>query len=201
MVTYSKYWGYMKNNKINGKPVSLLENGETIAFRALFKLYYNKLTHIARGYLVCREDAEGVVQNTFLKIWENRERLNSIANMNSYLYTMTKNACLDQLKHEKVKMNYLNNHYRKKSAIQQQFLKDETASLLLKNELDQAIMKSLESLPEKCKKVFTKSRVEGLRHHEIAEQLGISKKTVGNHISYALKHMRFNLRNFTTLFL
>ncbi len=194
----------MKNSSANIDPVcfvSLLEKGETVAFEALFKLYYDKLTHIAKGYLVCHEDAEGVVQNVFLKLWENRSRLKKITNMNSYLYTMTKNACLDQLKHEKVKINYLHNRYHKKLAIQRQFLKDETASLLLKNELEQVIVKTLELLPEKCKKVFAKSRVEGLKHKEIAEELGISKKTVDNHISYALKHMRFHLRNFTTLFL
>jgi RNA polymerase sigma-70 factor (ECF subfamily) len=194
----------LKNSKANNDPVSfasLLEKGETIAFEALFKLYYDKLTHVAKGFLVRHEDAEGVVQNVFLKLWENRVRLKNTVNMNSYLYTMTKNACLDQLKHEKVKINYLNSHYHKKLAIQRQFLKDEAASLLLKNELEQVIIKSLELLPEKCKKVFTKSRVEGLKHYEIAQELGISKKTVDNHISYALKHMRFHLKNFTTLFL
>lgn len=194
----------MKNSKSNIDSisfVSLLEKGETIAFEALFRLYYDKLVHIAKGYLVHHEDAEGVVQNVFLKLWENRNKLRTIANVNGYLYTMTRNACLDQLKHQKVKNKYLSARYYTKLAIQRQFLKDEAAALLLENELEQIISKGIELLPEKCKKVFVKSRVEGLKHQEIAQELGISQKTVDNHISYALRHMRLHLRNFMTFFL
>lgn len=194
----------MKNNKSNISAMSfdsLLEKGEAIAFEALFRLYYDKLIHIAKGYLVHYEDAEGIVQNVFLKLWENRNKLGAIANVNGYLYSMTRNACLDQLKHEKVKNNYLSARYYKKLAIQQQFLKDETAALLLENELEQVIAKGIEQLPEKCKKVFVKSRFEGLKHHEIAQELGISQKTVDNHISNALRHMRLHLRNFMTFIL
>jgi len=191
----------LKNNNANINTVSFisqLEKGEAVAFEALFRLYYTKLIHIAKGYLVHHEDAEGIVQNVFMKLWENRDKLKEISNINSYLYTMTKNACLDQLKHEKIKINYLGSSYNKKISIQRQFLKDEAASLLLQNELEIKIKKSLDLLPEKCKKVFIKSRFEGLKHREIAQELRISQKTVDNHISHALKHMKLHLREFIT---
>ena len=178
--------------------ISLLEKGEKCAFETLFRLYYNKLVNIAKGYLVNHQEAEGIVQNVFLKLWENKEALKEVVNINNYLYTMTKNSCLDQLKHEKVKQNFLDNSYRIKSEIQCQFLQDEAASRLLENELQSKINLSIELLPDKCKSVFKKSRFEGLRHSEIAAQMGISQKTVDNHITTALKHMRLHLRDFIT---
>ena len=179
--------------------LSLLEKGGKHAFETLFRLYYSKLVHIARGYLVYQEEAENIVQNVFLKIWENKECLGEVSNINSYLYTMTKNLCLDQLKHEKVKRNYLDNSYRIKSEIQYKFIQDEAASLLLENELEEKIIQSMELLPEKCKNIFKKSRLEGLKHSEIAAELGVSHRTVDNHIANALRHLRLHLREFITI--
>ena len=179
--------------------LSLLEKGGKHAFETLFRLYYSKLVHIARGYLVYQEEAENIVQNVFLKIWENKECLGEVSNINSYLYTMTKNLCLDQLKHEKVKRNYLDNSYRIKSEIQYKFIQDEAASLLLENELEEKIIQSMELLPEKCKNIFKKSRLEGLKHSDIAAELGVSHRTVDNHIANALRHMRLHLREFITI--
>ena len=148
-----------------------------------------------------REDAEEIVQNIFLKLWEQKHTLADVTNINAYLYTMVRRSCLDHLKHDKVKQNYIDKALQKKAAIQYGFLKDEAASLLLQNELEQKIMESLDLLPEKCKKIFVKSRIEGLRHKEIASELGISHKTVDNHIAKALAHMRLHLKDFLTLFL
>ncbi|MCM4162500.1 RNA polymerase sigma-70 factor [Arenibacter sp. A80] len=179
--------------------LSLLEKGGKHAFETLFRLYYSKLVHIARGYLVYQQEAENIVQNVFLRIWENKECLGEVSNINSYLYTMTKNLCLDQLKHEKVKRNYLDNSYRIKSEIQYNFIQDEAASLLLENELEDKIIQSIELLPEKCKNIFKKSRLEGLKHSEIAAELGVSHRTVDNHIANALRHLRLHLREFITI--
>lgn len=178
--------------------ISLLEKGEKCAFETLFRLYYTKLLQIAKGYLVYHQEAESIVQNVFLKIWENKGVLKDVTNINSYLYTMTKNSCLDQLKHEKVKRSYLDHTYWIKSEIQYQFIHDEAASLLLENELEGKIIASIELLPEKCKSIFKKSRFEGLKHGEIARQMGISQKTVESHISAALKHLKLHLRDFVT---
>ncbi len=165
----------------------------------LFRLYHDKLLHVARGYLGSIEDAEGAVQNVFLKVWEKRNNLDQISNINSYLYTMTKNACLDFLKHQKVKNTFSNNYYKERIAIQNQFINDEAASLILETELEEQINNALEALPEKCKKVFLKSRFEGLKHKEIADKLHISKRTVDNHISNALQHMRLYLKEYITI--
>ena len=179
---------------------SLLEKDESIAFEALFRLYYDKLLHIAIGYLMEYADAEEVVQDVFLKLWEKRNKLKKIDNINGYLYRMTKNKCLDYIKHNKIKLSHSKNDYDKRMSIQYQFIKDEAASLLLENELKKKITESIALLPEKCKCVFIKSRMEGMKHQEIAEIMGLSKRTVDNHISNALQHMRHHLREFLTVF-
>lgn len=153
--------------------------------------------HIAKGYLDNYEDAEGIVQNVFVKIWEKSENLSAVKNINNYLHTITKNACLDFLKHQKVKNNF-SVYYQQKISIQKQFIKNEAASLIIETELQETIDNAIAALPEKCKKVFIKSRFEGLKHAEIAEKLQISKRTVDNHISVALQHMRLHLKEYLT---
>ncbi|MEO9481926.1 MAG: RNA polymerase sigma-70 factor [Ekhidna sp.] len=194
----------LDNYKDYNDPISLLEllkKGDAVALETIFRLYYDKLLHLSKNYLTYEADAEEIVQNVFLKLWEQRDKLKNISSINSYIYIMTKNSCMDYLKHEKVKRGYLDQNLQNKSAINYQFLKDEAASLLLENELEQKILESAELLPEKCKEVFMKNKMEGLKRAEIAQELGISLKTVDNHISKAVKHMRLHLRDFLTLFL
>ena len=167
-----------------------------VAYETLFRLYYDKLLHIAKGYVVSLEDAEGIVQDIFLKVWENKDVFSRMNSINNYLYTMTKNACLDCLKHNKVKNKFSKTFYENQLAIQYQFINDEAASSLLESELKKRIEKALKSLPIKCQKVFIKSRFEGMKHSEIAKSLNISKRTVDNHISNALQHMRLHLKDF-----
>jgi RNA polymerase sigma-70 factor (ECF subfamily) len=189
----------LPNNQRNIDPdflASLLESDEVFAFETLFKLYFDKLIHIARSYQIGHENAEEIVQNVFMKLWVRKKKLKKITNINSYLYLMVRNACLDHIKHEKIKRSYSMDVWDRKSAIQYQFMKDEAAHLLLENELKKKISDSIDQLPEKCKNVFVKSRLLGIKHHEIAKLLGISKRTVDAHISNALKQMRLDLKDF-----
>lgn len=172
-----------------------------MAYETLFRLYYGKLVHLAKGYLGTFEDAEGIVQNVFIKVWEQKVDFDKIRSINNYLHTMTKNACLDQIKHAKVKNSFSENYYKEKMAISYQFIKDEAASTILEEELETRIKLAIELLPVKCKKIFIKSRIQGMNHAEIAAALNISKRTVDNHIYNALKHMKSHLKEFLTLFL
>ncbi len=181
--------------------IELLKKGDTVALETVFRLYYDKLLHLSKNYITREEDAEEIVQNVFLKLWEQRDKLKNVSSINNYIYIMTKNGCMDYLKHEKVKRKYIDQSLPNRLAISHQFLKDEAASLLMEKELEQKILESAELLPDKCREVFIKNRMEGLKRSEIAKELGISLKTVDNHISKAIKHMRFHLRDFLTLFL
>lgn len=192
----------LKTNQTNIETKSLvyqLNKGDKKAYEKLFLLYYDKLLHIAKGYIGTKEDAEGVVQNIFLKLWDKKTDFTSISNVNNYLFTMTKNACLDLIKHRKVKNSFTQEYVAINSDLQQQFIADEETSAFLEKELEQRITKAIELLPKKRKVVFLKSRFEGMKHAEIAESLGISQRTVENHISNSLQHMRLQLKEFLSL--
>jgi RNA polymerase sigma-70 factor (ECF subfamily) len=177
--------------------ITMMEQGHEIAFETIFKLYYDKLFHIAKNYLSKKEDSEGIVQNVFIKLWCDMEKLKAIDNINSYLFILTKNACLDFLKHQKVKNKFIES---KKNYVQIQYMLDDAASLLLENELNDRIMQGIELLPEKCRKVFIQSRFRGLKNEEIAKIFSISKRTVDNHILKGIKHMRVYLKDYTAIF-
>jgi len=117
------------------------------------------------------------------------------------LFTLTKNACLDYLKSKKIKIEYSKNYYDKQLSDPISFIENEVASKLLEKELDIKIKESIAMLPEKCRVVFMKSRFEGMKNKEIAEDMCISKRTVDTHIHLALRHMRLQLKEYLTLFL
>ena len=173
--------------------IDLINDGDVFAFEILFKLYRSKLLYIANQYVSNREDAEEIIQNVFLKVWTKK---NIQTNINGYLYSVTKNACLDYLRSEKQQLHLDNNLSQLEASINYEALSDDSASLIIEKELNEAILKSIDLLPPKCKDVFVKSRIEDLRHKEISAEMNISTKTVENHITKAIKHLRVSLKEF-----
>ncbi len=169
------------------------------AFELLFKLYFDKLLHLAKYYLNSTEDAEEIVQDVFIKLWERRKKITELNN--SYLFTMTKNACLDYLKHQAVVLKKSKELFDSQLADPLRFIQNETASYILEKELDQKIQESIAALPTKQREVFIKSRVNGKKNLEIAQELQISKRTVDTHITLALKAMRIQLKEFLMVML
>ncbi|TSE11476.1 RNA polymerase sigma-70 factor [Aquimarina algiphila] len=175
-----------------------INEGNEEAFKILFELYYSKLLYVAKNYISSTEDAEEIVQDVFLKTWKKRKNIST--NINGYLFKITKNSCLDYLRSKKHKLSSSNNIVQLEAFINHNALADKNASSIIEKELARKIQLSIELLPEKCKKVFIKSRIEGLKNKEISNELDISVKTVENHISRAIKHMRLHLREFLSFF-
>jgi RNA polymerase sigma-70 factor (ECF subfamily) len=160
-------------------------------FEGLFKSHYGELCAFANKYLEDLEAAEEVVQDLFVKFWENREK-NEIPNsLRSYLFTAVKNACLNQLKHLKIKEQYKQHNERELNSASVSADEEFEAS-----ELDLKIKSAIEALPEGRRKIFILSRYEGLKYQEIADQLKISVKTVENQMGEALKFLRLQLKDF-----
>lgn len=173
--------------------ITRLNNGDVFAFEILFKLYRSKLLYIASQYISSEEDAEEIIQNIFIKVWSKK---NIQSNINGYLYKVTRNACLDYLRTKKQLLNIENNLNQLEASINHTAFSDDAASLIIEKELYQAVLKSIDLLPPKCKDVFVKSRIEGLNHKEISKKLDISTKTIETHITKAIKHLRVSLREF-----
>lgn len=170
--------------------------GDITAFEMLFRTYYQPLCTYAYSFLQDKENAEEIVQSTFLLVWEKRETLEIRTSVRPYLYAMVRNACLNVLKHEKIKQR----HAGEKIASAERG-HDPVSHAIAAIELEQRIKVAMEELPEQCRLVFKLSRFEELKYAEIATQLNISVKTVENHMGKALRMMREQLKDYLPLIL
>lgn len=176
--------------------IEALAAGDITAFEMIFKSYYQPLCNYAYTFLQDREEAEEIVQSIFLSVWEKREGMTIRTAVKPYLYAMVRNACLNVIKHEKIKQKYA----MEEVAVAPNSL-DSVTHAVASSELEWRIQNAIERLPEQCRLVFKLSRFEELKYAEIAEQLEISVKTVENHMGKALKMMREQLKDYLPLFL
>jgi RNA polymerase sigma-70 factor, Bacteroides expansion family 1 len=171
-----------------------LKAGDITAFEMLFRSYYQPLCNYAYTFVQDRDEAEEIVQTTFLAVWERKEALEIRTAVKPYLYAMVRNACLNVLKHEKVKKQ----HAVVQMAVGERSV-ESVARTVMASELETKIYEAMDTLPEQCRLVFKLSRFEELKYSEIAEQLNISVKTVENHMGKALRIMREQLRDYLPL--
>jgi len=151
---------------------SQIRQGDQLAFERLFKLHYENLCLFAHKYLQDQGATEDLVQEIFIKIWDKADQIDLQTKIRPYLYSSVRNACLNQIKHEKVKQEYA-------SSKLSSFTHEHSDSMEVL-ELEDRIAAAIESLPEKCREIFELSRFEGKKYAEIAEELNISVKTVEN---------------------
>ncbi len=159
------------------------------AFESFFKENYAMYCRFAQGFTNEADDAEEMVQNTFVKLWEGRDSLVIGASPKAYLFTMIRNACLNQLKHISVREEYKrHNEEEINSSTEEQEEED--------SNLHDKIQSAIQKMPSQRRKIFEMSRFEGLKYREIAAHLDISIKTVENHMGSAMKDMRLEFKDY-----
>jgi len=173
-----------------------LKAGDITAFEMLFRTFYQPLCNYAFTFVQDHDDAEEIVQSTFLMVWEKKEVLEIRTGVKPYLYAMVRNACLNVIKHEKVKQQ----HAAVEMVMGERSVESVTRTVMA-SELEEKIYRAMEALPEQCRLVFKLSRFEELKYAEIATQLNISIKTVENHMGKALKIMREQLKDYLPILL
>jgi RNA polymerase sigma-70 factor (ECF subfamily) len=174
--------------------ITTLQAGDITAFEMLFKTYYQPLCNYAYSFVQDRDEAEEIVQATFMSVWEKRDSLSIHTGVKPYLYAMVRNASLNVLKHEKIKQQ----HVVGEMAVAERSV-ESVSRTVMASELEGRIYTALDKLPEQCRLVFKLSRFEELKYAEIAEQLNISIKTVENQMGKALKIMREQLKDYLPL--
>lgn len=172
-----------------------LQQGDRRSFEGIFHSLYAPLCRHAWSFLREQEEAEELVQQAFVTLWEKRESIVIDISIEAFLYRAVRNAALNKLKHLKVVKRHQDHSLRSGVAIQA------PVEDLLTLELEQKIAGALAKLPEQCGLVFRMSRMEGLKYQEIADQLGISIKTVENHMGKALRLLREDLAEYLPLLL
>lgn len=166
-----------------------IAQGNKSAFETLFKSHYANLCGYAVKYVWELEQAEEIVQDLFFNLWNKRSDLYISSSIESYLFRAVRNACLNYLKRKKIRENYA-------SSVQETHNPGKVDNPVETLELQKKIDESVESMPPERKKIFLLSRHEGLKYKEIAEQLGISVKTVEAQMGKALKFLREELKEF-----
>jgi RNA polymerase sigma-70 factor (family 1) len=169
--------------------LALVAKGDETAFHTLFTLYRHKVYHSALRLLQSASHAEDVLQEVFMKLWVSREKLPEINCFSAYLATITRNHiynALRKLANEELLLEKLLSPPpadRPDAPIENLSLK----------ELQDTLQKVVATLTPQQKKVFELSRIEGLKHDEIATRLNISRETVKKHVSDALRIVRGQL--------
>lgn len=175
-----------------------IRSGDTGAFEYAFRKYAPRLEAFARKYTTDSTEAEDIVQNVFLKLWERRELLENIS-LTSFLFMSIKNSCLNYLKHRQI-ADAVEQRISGNDIVEQLYTIDfvsDPSSLLQEKELTDSINRLMDELPPKCKEAFVLSRLNGLKNREIAAKMDITEKVVEKHITRALKRFREGLRYFT----
>ncbi|MBV6639545.1 MAG: sigma-70 family RNA polymerase sigma factor [Cyclobacteriaceae bacterium] len=168
--------------------VTRLRGGDDVAFEKLYEKYAGKIFNISRKMGLRNEDAEGVAQDVFLRIWRNRSNLDSSLSFNAYIIAIVRSIVLkESRKYARfiAFQHYAIQHFPGGS--------NETEDYVIFTDLDKKSTEAIEQLPAKQKQVFMMKNFEYLSVEEISEKLNLSKRTVENQIYRATKHLKESL--------
>lgn len=169
-----------------------LQESERQAYKQLFLKYYSSLCEYASQF-IRDEDAEELVQDLMMYIWESREYLVIQESLKSYLFTATKHRCLNAIKK---KLYHKQVHSLLYERLKDQF---ENPDYYMINELSENIQKAISELPENYRDTFELSRFGEMTNAQIATYQNISIKTVEYRITQALKILRIKLKDYLSL--
>lgn len=173
-------------------------------FSKLYVSYYARLVRFASLYVGGMGDAENIVQDFFLYLWERKEVLPELQQPDAYLFSAVKHRCLNFLRSQ---LSVVDRRQPLSDIIEQEYklklyslqlLDDSQMSI---DEVEKQIYHAIDNLPERCREIFVMSKLKGMKYHEIAESLGISQNTVEGQMAIALKKLREELRNCMPLLL
>lgn len=181
--------------KLNTKLKNLLKKGDMAAFDAIYDIYCHKLHHFVFMYLKQEEDAEEIVQEVFLKIWDSRAKIDVYTSFESFLFTIAYNETISLLRKrvsERKSKDYL-------KSLQQIDTADQIIDEIQYNDLKHRIETLLNQLTPRQREIYLLSRKEGLTHIEIAQKLHISENTVNNHLVKSLKFLKNHIESSLTI--
>jgi RNA polymerase sigma-70 factor (ECF subfamily) len=175
----------LKENHNNANDILFekIKSGDKKAFESLFKEHYLHLVAFANTFLHDMNNAENIVQNIFVKLWEKRKKY-KISSIKGYLMVAVRNSCHNEIKRLQHEQNFM-------------LSMKKTDAFEIVNYSDSRVMEKIENiinqLPEQRKRIFKLNRLEGLKYREIAARLNISPKTVEIQMGKALKFLREHL--------
>ena len=168
-----------------------LKNDDQSAFTIIFTKYYSDLVRFTYGFTRDSDASEEIVQEVFLKLWENRSTLDIHTSLKSYLLKNVQNRSIDCLRHTTI-----TNKYAAVVLDHPLLSQNDTEDYILFSELEASFNQAMENIPALYAEVFRLSRIETLNYLEIASKLGVSVRTVEVRISKALSLLRAELKDY-----
>ena len=168
--------------------IDRLSNGDETALTELYNKFWQSLFMSSYNVLKDRELCEDIIQDIFMNIWHNREKIEIHISLKGYMYACARYQVFNHIRRNKDKI-----HVELFDDLEKRFQYTTPETQLMHDELVYHINSIVENLPEKCQLVYKLSREEQLSHKEIAERLNISTKTVENHITKALHTIRLSM--------
>lgn len=185
----------LNSNSDQSKLLYELSQGNELAFTKLYNEYKNVVFSTALKITKSRMLAEEVVQDVFLKIWQNHENLAEITNIENYLFIISRNHIFDMIK--KIARDtsiVVDTNYKSTSTNDtEDAIKDDQYNVILNQIVDQ--------LPPQQQKIYKMAKWDGLSHQKIGEDLGISTETVKKHMAQALKFVRTKISPYMNMFM
>lgn len=186
---------------LRGEENSLVQQmlkGDDAAFSSIFKKHYVDLVLFAGTFVRDKPAAEEIVQDVFIRLWENRESVIITTSLRSFLLKSVQNKCIDTLRHLKIV-----DGYQEKFQNHPLLLENDTENYVLYSELEDDLKKALEKLPPDISKIFLMNRFEGLTYPEIANQQNLSVRMVEIRMGKALGLLKQYLKDYliTIMFL
>jgi RNA polymerase sigma-70 factor (ECF subfamily) len=180
-----------------GIEIKILANlikGKKKAFKKVFTIYYPRLEKYACHFIANHQEAEDIVQDVFVQVWEKREAIKTDSNFDSYLFTLVRNRCLNALKKQVAEQKFIGKIQAKSEelynisfGVDDEFLSME---ILLHEQLEKIIVE----MPERCQSAFRLKWFEGKKIREISEIMGISTTMVDKHLAKGMEIMRQKMK-------
>lgn len=165
-------------------------------FERIYNHFFSFFFDVAYHFLHHEEDAKGLVQDAFIKLWENNIYSKSEQEIKNYLFILVRNSSLNLLRNRRKFSNGGNSQEALLASINYKLLNETGEDILLYQELFDKIQTAISNLTPQCREVFMLSRFEDLSNKGIAEKLNISVKAVEANITRALKSMRQELSSY-----
>jgi RNA polymerase sigma-70 factor (ECF subfamily) len=168
--------------------LSRLKDGDQHAFNSLFYSYKDKLFGFLLRITGSVEESEDIIQNVFLKIWQERQCADKVKNLNAYIFKIAQNQMIDHVrKYSKEKIQSLNLDIRKED------INPKPDELLFEKEKQMIMQEAVNRLTPQQKKIFVYHKEQGIALKNIAEEMNLSLSTVQNHMNQAIRNIRGHL--------
>lgn len=190
--------GNLKNTT-DAKLTYLIKTGEKEAFQELFERYAPRIYQFSFSYLKNKADAEGLVQDVFLILWEKRETLDQSKNIKAFIFKLAVNTIYDFIRRKNIE-----GAYKDFASANFEPQPDSTWHQVIFDEMLGKLDVLVKQMPTERQKIFRLSRENGLTNDEIASKLNLSRRTVENQLYRAIAFLKKHFRNdslFALLFL